>query len=146
LTANDTTNQASAIAGFFRHGVVKRLLAIPDSLLHQPITHMRGLKWRRRCVPLRLEIMIMRLLTLVVISIAAVATFSGTAAQAREYLFCRKAEAGPGDCKYDTYEQCLAAVSGTNGYCQLNFWLSQPDAELSGRRPPRGSRLYGPGY
>ncbi|MEH2511625.1 hypothetical protein V1291_002979 [Nitrobacteraceae bacterium AZCC 1564] len=88
----------------------------------------------------------MRLLALAIITIATGAAFSGTTTQAREYPFCRKGEAGPGDCKYDTYEQCLAAVSGINGYCQPNFWLSQPDPALSGRRPPRGPRFYGQGY
>jgi hypothetical protein len=91
--------------------------------------------------------MIMRILFFAIATIVAFSASGGGTAQAREYPFCKKAEAGPGDCKYDTYEQCLAAVSGTNGYCQPNFWLSQqPDPALSGRRPPRGSRFYGQDY
>lgn len=88
----------------------------------------------------------MRELFLAIATIVAVAAFGSGTTQARDYPFCRKGEGGPGDCKYDTYEQCLAAVSGINGYCQPNFWPSQPDAALSGRRPPRGSRFYGQGY
>jgi len=89
---------------------------------------------------------IMRISALVIAAIAAVAAFSGTTAQARDYLFCRKGEAGPGDCKYDTYEQCLAAVSGTGGYCQPNYWLSQPDTASPAGRAPRGRQYYGRGY
>ena len=63
----------------------------------------------------------------IIVAAAAFAAFlilgTGPSA-ARDYPFCRKAEAGPGDCQYDTYEQCLAAVSGTAGYCQQNFWLA----------------------
>lgn len=89
----------------------------------------------------------MRFLALVIIIFAADFALIGAVTQAKDYPFCRKGEAGPGDCKYDTYEQCLAAVSGTSGYCQPNFWLSQqPDPALSGRRLPRGQRFYGPGY
>jgi Protein of unknown function (DUF3551) len=88
----------------------------------------------------------MRLLALAMFAIAAVTIFGGVVAEARDYPFCRKGEGGPGDCKYDTYEQCLAAVSGTSGECQPNYWLSQPDPALSGRRLPRGRRLYAPGY
>lgn len=88
----------------------------------------------------------MRVLALAIITIAAVAVFSGTTAQARDYPFCRKGEGGPGDCKYDTYEQCLAAVSGTGGYCQPNYWLpQQPGPVVTGRRLP-GNRFYGQGY
>jgi len=62
----------------------------------------------------------------VILSVAAVAAMSMLGAApsfARDYPFCRKGEAGPGDCRYDTLEQCQAAVSGTAAYCQPNFWL-----------------------
>lgn len=88
----------------------------------------------------------MRLLVLAILAIAAVSAYDGTTAQARDYPFCRRGEGGPGDCKYDTYEQCQAAVSGTSGYCQPNTWLSQPDPALSSRRPPRGQGFYGQRY
>jgi hypothetical protein len=88
----------------------------------------------------------MRTLFLAVATIVAVSALGGGTMQARDYPFCRKAEAGPGDCKYDTYEQCLAAVSGINGYCQPNYWLSQPVSPPQVRRPSRGHRFYGPDY
>ncbi|CAN5227315.1 hypothetical protein BH10PSE11_BH10PSE11_41000 [soil metagenome] len=71
---------------------------------------------------------------------AAIATFSvlGTGPSlAKDYPFCKKAEAGPGDCRYDTYEQCLAAVSGTASYCQENFWLPKTDQGGRQRRSRR---------
>jgi hypothetical protein len=71
---------------------------------------------------------------------AALVTFSvlGTEASlAKDYPFCRKAEAGPGDCRYDTYEQCLAAISGTASYCQENFWLPKTDPGVRQRRSRR---------
>jgi Protein of unknown function (DUF3551) len=46
-----------------------------------------------------------------------------TSAQARDYPFCIKAEwylGGPGDCAFDTYEQCLASASGRRAYCDVN--------------------------
>ncbi|CAN5194898.1 hypothetical protein BH10PSE11_BH10PSE11_08500 [soil metagenome] len=71
---------------------------------------------------------------------AAIATFSALGAEtalAKDYPFCRKTEAGPGDCRYDTYDQCLAAVSGTTGYCQENFWLPKTDPAARQRRSRR---------
>jgi hypothetical protein len=74
---------------------------------------------------------------LAAIAIAAFSVFGASPSTARDYPFCRKGEAGPGDCRYDSYQQCLAAVSGTAGYCQENYWLQQ-----SGRGVPlqRASR------
>jgi len=55
--------------------------------------------------------------------LASVPALSAAPSLARDYPFCRKGEAGPGDCRYETLEQCQAAVSGTAGYCQPNYWL-----------------------
>lgn len=60
---------------------------------------------------------------LIVTGIAAMSVLGLSPAAARDYPFCRKGEAGPGDCRYDTLEQCQAAVSGTAAFCQPNFWL-----------------------
>jgi hypothetical protein len=82
------------------------------------------------------------------------AAFNIGAAQAQNYPFCLKSDAGPGDCKYDTYGQCMAAASGVKGYCQPNYWLQQNNAGIGygsgygsdyGRRP-RPGRYYGPDY
>lgn len=75
-----------------------------------------------------------------ILLIAAAATVSvlGTGPSAAyDYPFCRKAEAGPGDCRYDTLEQCQAAVSGTSGYCQPNYWLPQAPQVSPHRRAHR---------
>jgi len=47
--------------------------------------------------------------------LAAIPALSAAPSLARDYPFCRKGEAGPGDCRYETLEQCQAAVSGTAG-------------------------------
>lgn len=60
---------------------------------------------------------------LTVTGIAAMSALGAAPSVARDYPFCRKGEAGPGDCRYDTIEQCQAAVSGTSSYCQPNYWL-----------------------
>ena len=79
-------------------------------------------------------------ISLVVAGLAVVSLLGATPSIARDYPFCRKGEAGPGDCKYDTYEQCAAAVSGTAGYCQPNYWLppaGQGNPEQATRRVRR---------
>jgi hypothetical protein len=58
-----------------------------------------------------------------------------TSAQARDYPFCIKAEwylGGPGDCAFNTYEQCMASASGRRAYCDPN------PAYVGRDRPRRG--------
>lgn len=45
-----------------------------------------------------------------------------SAAQARDYPFCLMGRdfAGIGDCKYDSYAQCMDAASGREAYCGAN--------------------------
>jgi hypothetical protein len=74
---------------------------------------------------------------LAVTAIAACSVFSAAPSTARDYPFCRKGEAGPGDCRYDTLAQCQAAVSGTASYCQQNFWLQPSSRGVPPRRSPR---------
>lgn len=76
---------------------------------------------------------------LAVTGLAAVSVLGASPSIARDYPFCRKGDGGPGDCKYDTYEQCMAAVSGTAGYCQPNYWLS-PGGQGSPEQYPRRAR------
>ncbi|MDZ4366911.1 MAG: DUF3551 domain-containing protein [Afipia sp.] len=71
------------------------------------------------------------------IGIAVFSALGASPSLSRDYPFCRKGEAGPGDCRYDTYEQCLAAVSGTASYCQQNFWLQPSGRDIPPRRAPR---------
>lgn len=56
----------------------------------------------------------------------------------KDYPFCRSSEGGSGDCRFDTLAQCQAAVSGTNGYCQQNYFLT-PNA-VTPRPARRASR------
>lgn len=59
-------------------------------------------------------------------AVAVPAIVSGTGPSAAyDYPFCSKGEAGPGDCRYSTLEQCREAVAGLTSYCQPNFWLPQ---------------------
>jgi hypothetical protein len=67
-------------------------------------------------------------------------------AQAQNYPYCLKNDAGPGDCKYNTYEQCLATASGTKGYCQPNYWLAQRNGAPPYGRSSQANRTYGPQY
>lgn len=78
---------------------------------------------------------------LVVTGLAAATALGATPSVARDYPFCRNGEGGPGYCRYDTLEQCKAAISGTAGYCQPNFWLSQQqtDREAPARRARRSA-------
>jgi hypothetical protein len=88
----------------------------------------------------------MRTVLLAVATGAVASMLNVGAAHAQNYPFCVRNGGGPGDCKYNTYEQCLAAVSGTGGECQPNVWLSPREpAPVVGRRP-RPNRTYGPQY
>lgn len=78
-----------------------------------------------------------------ILAAAAIALFSafGTGPSAAyDYPFCRKGEGGPGDCRYDTYQQCLDAISGTAGWCQENTWLKPADQSIQQRRVRRAPR------
>lgn len=79
-------------------------------------------------------------MALVLTSLAGVLMLGATSSSARDYPFCRKGEGGPGDCRYDTYEQCLAAVSQTVGTCQPNYWLPPAGRNVP---PPRARRAVG---
>lgn len=78
-----------------------------------------------------------RNIVLAVAAIAIVWTFGAEPAAAQPYPFCRKTEAGAGDCRYDSLEQCQAAVSGTSGYCQPNYFLPPVQQGASHRRARR---------
>jgi hypothetical protein len=85
----------------------------------------------------------LRILVLAFAAVAAGAAFDVDAARAETYPFClNSGGAGPGDCKYTSYDQCLMAISGTGGFCQPNYSIqrsSAPDVE----RVLRVRRLYG---
>ncbi|MDB5547247.1 MAG: hypothetical protein JWP21_694 [Tardiphaga sp.] len=72
------------------------------------------------------------------IAVAALSAISTTPAAARDYPYCAQGRGFgiPGDCSYETYEQCLASASGRNLACNIN-----PRAAFG--RQPRGG--YGDG-
>ncbi len=52
---------------------------------------------------------------------AVLAIAASGAADAKSYKFCLKTSPGSGDCKSQTYKQCQAAMSGTEGTCVKNY-------------------------
>ncbi len=63
------------------------------------------------------------LIALLATSAAGVATLAGSgAAMAYDYPWCvqGKGVGVPGECSYQTYEQCLASASGRDVYCNIN--------------------------
>ena len=84
------------------------------------------------------------LLTLV----AAVLTgfVAATPAAAREYPWC--AQGGeydyPGECAYNSYEQCQASVSGRLLYCDRNPRVAYGQGVPAQPRPPRRVRPVAP--
>lgn len=69
--------------------------------------------------------MIIRRILFIAAAAATVSLFGTVPSAAYDYPFCSKGEAGPGDCRYSTLEQCQEAVSGLASYCQPNYWLPQ---------------------
>jgi hypothetical protein len=63
-------------------------------------------------------------------------------ATARDFPFCIKGcdfGAGRGDCSFSSYQQCQAAASGRDAYCDANPYFSanaelQPNRERFSRR------------
>lgn len=83
----------------------------------------------------------MRTLLFTVAAAAVSAVFNAGAAQAETYPFCRNnGGAGPGDCKYVTYDQCLMAISGVGGFCQPNYWTQPSNAPVDERLLRSGHR------
>lgn len=44
-----------------------------------------------------------------------------TEGQTSGYAYCLKTSIGPGDCKYNTMQQCLASASGISADCVRNY-------------------------
>jgi hypothetical protein len=86
---------------------------------------------------------VMRAALLAIATIAAASALDMGAAQAEQYPFCLKTGPGPGDCKFVSYEQCMATASGTIAYCQPNTWLA-PSASAVSYRRSRAHRAHAP--
>jgi len=68
----------------------------------------------------------------------AASTMGALPAAARDFPFCIKGcdfGGGRGDCSFSSYQQCQAAASGRDAYCDANPYFSA-NAELQ----PNGSR------
>ena len=77
-------------------------------------------------------------LAMLVLLAAGSATMSGpTPAAAYDYPYCVQGRGVgiPGDCSYQTYQQCMASASGRGVYCNVN-----PRAALN--QQPRRGRVY----
>jgi len=68
--------------------------------------------------------------------LATFASGIGTPAHAAiEYPWCAQYGRDDGrNCGFSTYEQCMATVSGTGGFCERNSFYTGP-AEQPARRP-----------
>lgn len=76
-------------------------------------------------------------LLLAAVALGALPMIDVSAAQARDYPFCLMGRdfAGVGDCKYDTYAQCMAAASGREAYCGANPFPGYFDAKPIAAQP-----------
>jgi hypothetical protein len=69
----------------------------------------------------------------------AASTMGALPAAARDFPFCIKGcdfGGGRGDCSFSSYQQCQAAASGRDAYCDANPYFSA-NAEL---RPDRNQK------
>jgi hypothetical protein len=72
----------------------------------------------------------------------AASTMGALPATARDFPFCIKGcdfGGGRGDCSFSSYQQCQAAASGRDAYCDANPYFSanaevQPDRGQKSRR------------
>lgn len=76
---------------------------------------------------------------LVMTALGAGVTVGSAPAAAYDYPWCAQGQGYgvPGDCSYQTYQQCLASVSGRLLYCNIN-----PRVAFGQQPPPRRARAY----
>jgi hypothetical protein len=77
----------------------------------------------------------MRSMRLILPALAALAMFTPSVSYADPYKWCAQYGSREDDgrnCGFVTYEQCMAAVSGTGGFCEPNPFYTGPE-----RRDPR---------
>ncbi|ABE38916.1 DUF3551 domain-containing protein [Rhodopseudomonas pseudopalustris] len=58
----------------------------------------------------------------VLFAAATVVSLAAAPAQARDFPYCLQGgEWGyPGNCQFDSYQQCVTTASGTRAYCDIN--------------------------
>ena len=84
----------------------------------------------------------MRKLMLAMLAVTAVgvgSTAGSAPAAAYDYPWCAQGRGFgiPGDCSYQTYEQCQASASGRSLYCNIN-----PRVAFGQQQEPRRGRAY----
>ena len=84
----------------------------------------------------------MRKLMLAMLAVTAVgvgSTAGSAPAAAYDYPWCAQGRGFgiPGDCSYQTYEQCQASASGRNLYCNIN-----PRVAFGQQQEPRRGRAH----
>lgn len=77
--------------------------------------------------------------------LGAAAALSSAPAQAGERAFCMRGQGidmAHGDCRFDTYEQCLATASGRLNFCDANPFYQGYGAPVERRRHRRHHRSH----
>jgi hypothetical protein len=70
---------------------------------------------------------------------ALVAAGSATPAAAATYPWCARYSTSGGECSFNTFEQCMATLSGIGGSCVDNPGYSGPAASGPYNAVPRGA-------
>ncbi|KPF99836.1 DUF3551 domain-containing protein [Rhodopseudomonas palustris] len=82
------------------------------------------------------------------IAAATIFSFAGAPAHARDFPYCLQGgEWGyPGNCQFESYQQCMVTASGTKAYCDVNpvfaFRAQQPAPIDESAPPPRRARRH----
>jgi len=79
----------------------------------------------------------MRLVLLTLAIATGACAFGGSGAMAQSYPWCAYYAKAGANCGFATYEQCMAALSGNGGFCNVNSEYVPPGG-------PHGSRAYQP--
>ncbi len=81
----------------------------------------------------------------VLIAAATIFSFAGAPAHARDFPYCLQGGdwGYPGNCQFDSYEQCMATASGTRAGCDINpvvAFRQQEQQQSQPRLSPRSRR------
>ncbi|MCG6204510.1 DUF3551 domain-containing protein [Rhodopseudomonas sp. HC1] len=76
---------------------------------------------------------------------AMIVGFMGAPASARDFPYCLQGGdwGYPGNCQFDSYEQCMATASGTRAGCDINpvvAFRRQQQPDLTQQPAPRSRR------
>ena len=75
------------------------------------------------------------------LTVATVGALEAIPAAAQDYRFCLEGgDFGAGDCRFSTYQQCLASASGRAGWCQANPYFRAMNEMPQSARTRRSRR------